>query len=291
MKIGLLVGNEKNAGDHLIALRSYKLLRFVFPEAEIKNIQRWKKLDEQLDEINSYDLLILAGGPGFIPNLYPKKVPLVGELLLLKPKLFILGMGWWGGDTRNDVLYNIKFQDKMLELLHRVENDTGMIGCRDWYTVRLLKKCGIKRPIMTGCPAWYNLDFLNRKTDRAINYSKQYKKICVSDPSYIYNFVSGLQLITYLKTRFQDSEITVVFHKGFQVNEQLAKQWNMDAAYFYNKVKALGISCVNISGESDKLSIYDDCDLHIGYRVHAHIYNLSMGSRSILIEEDGRGAG
>ena len=33
------------------------------------------------------------------------------------------------------------------------------------------------------------------------------------------------------------------------------------------------------------------CDLHIGFRVHAHIYNLSKRNRSILLEEDGRGAG
>ena len=31
--------------------------------------------------------------------------------------------------------------------------------------------------------------------------------------------------------------------------------------------------------------------MHVGYRVHAHIYNLSRRGTSILIEEDARGAG
>lgn len=31
--------------------------------------------------------------------------------------------------------------------------------------------------------------------------------------------------------------------------------------------------------------------MHIGFRVHAHIYNLSRRNCSVLIEEDGRGAG
>ena len=31
--------------------------------------------------------------------------------------------------------------------------------------------------------------------------------------------------------------------------------------------------------------------MHIGFRVHAHIYNLSKRNRTILLEEDGRGAG
>ena len=48
---------------------------------------------------------------------------------------------------------------------------------------------------------------------------------------------------------------------------------------------------IDISHSADGFSIYDDCDLHIGFRVHAHIYCLSMRKRSVLIEEDGRGAG
>ena len=31
--------------------------------------------------------------------------------------------------------------------------------------------------------------------------------------------------------------------------------------------------------------------LHVGMRVHAHIYNLSIRNPSLLLEEDGRGAG
>ena len=34
---------------------------------------------------------------------------------------------------------------------------------------------------------------------------------------------------------------------------------------------------------------YDDADLHIGFRVHAHLYNLSKRNISVLISEDGRG--
>ena len=53
----------------------------------------------------------------------------------------------------------------------------------------------------------------------------------------------------------------------------------------------LGVKTVDISGSAKAFSVYDDCDLHIGYRVHAHIYNLSQRNISLLIEEDGRGAG
>ena len=51
------------------------------------------------------------------------------------------------------------------------------------------------------------------------------------------------------------------------------------------------VEWIDISGGHEGFSVYDDCDLHIGFRVHAHIYNLSKRNRTILLEEDGRGAG
>ena len=48
---------------------------------------------------------------------------------------------------------------------------------------------------------------------------------------------------------------------------------------------------VLMDGTADSFKIYDDAYLHIGFRVHAHIYNLSQRKRTILIEEDDRGAG
>lgn len=41
----------------------------------------------------------------------------------------------------------------------------------------------------------------------------------------------------------------------------------------------------------DGFKEYDSCDLHIRFRVHAHIYNLSHGNTTLLINEDARGSG
>ena len=61
-----------------------------------------------------------------------------------------------------------------------------------------------------------------------------------------------------------------------------------EAIEFY---KNNNINVVDITNSCKGFEVYDNSDLHIGFRVHAHIYNLSMRKRSILIEEDGRGAG
>ena len=70
-------------------------------------------------------------------------------------------------------------------------------------------------------------------------------------------------------------------------DEYTADQYGM----LSSRLNAIGVESRDISYSRDGFDIYNDCDLHIGFRVHAHIYNLSMRNISILIEEDGRGAG
>lgn len=52
-----------------------------------------------------------------------------------------------------------------------------------------------------------------------------------------------------------------------------------------------GVDVRDLSYSCEGFSAYNECDLHVGFRVHAHIYNLSQRIPSVLIEEDGRGWG
>ncbi|WP_346961698.1 hypothetical protein [Clostridium sp.] len=58
-----------------------------------------------------------------------------------------------------------------------------------------------------------------------------------------------------------------------------------------SEAEELGFEIEDLSYDLDKMAVYDESDLHIGYRVHAHIYCLSHRVKSILIHEDGRGEG
>lgn len=77
------------------------------------------------------------------------------------------------------------------------------------------------------------------------------KTICISDVAFKCHKLIMKILIIYIRQRFPDANI----------------------------------------GCAEGFSVYDDCDFHIGFRVHAHIYNLSRGNISILLNEDARGAG
>lgn len=59
---------------------------------------------------------------------------------------------------------------------------------------------------------------------------------------------------------------------------------------FVNWLDNQGIDYEGISGSAENLmNCYKDCDLHVGYRVHAHIFMSSISKPSILLAEDGRG--
>lgn len=156
----------------------------------------------------------------------------------------------------------------------------GALSCRDYYSVKTLNINGYDNSIMTGCPAWYNLEYIDKLDVKEI---KHVKKICISDPAQSENIYHAYDLAKYMKERFKDAKIYFVFHR-------IEKEKNK-----YNELiealKKLEVEICDITGSAEGFKIYDDCDLHIGFRVHAHIYNLSNRNISILIEEDGRGAG
>lgn len=288
MKIALLSGADKNAGDFLIVKRAHELIQYQIPEAEIKHFRRNDSLEPFIDEINECDYLVFAGGPGYVEDMYPGRFPLVDNLDRVKPKMFALGMGCYG---RNAKLSRIKFNESTKNLLNRLELDGFGLGCRDLLTYRTLQISGVNSVLMTGCPAWYDLDYIE-KCD-VINPApvSRIRKIAVSDPASEDNFGVAKKLISQLKCRFPKAEVELVFHRGWNEDEYTHDK----AALFQRELKNWcgqnGVFTRSIAYSSEGFSVYDECDFHIGFRVHAHIYSLSHRRPSFLLEEDGRGFG
>jgi hypothetical protein len=290
IKIALLSGAIKNAGDYLIIERCKNLLTSIYPNCIITQFERLFSLENSLDDINKYDILIFGGGPGYIPNLYPAHMPLVSDLNRIKVPMFVLGMGWFGEDGRSETLYNYSLTGATLDLFKRVERDTKFLGCRDWFSVNVLRNSGISGGYMTGCPAWYDLNYVNQ-TKVIRDPAQGLKKICISDPASLENFDLALQVAKYIHGNLPNTHIKFIFHRGDKTDQLTHVSAGNKMQELRTGLEELGIECKNIAYGSEGFHEYDDCDLHIGFRVHAHIYNLSIRNISILIEEDGRGAG
>lgn len=288
MKISLLSGAYKNAGDFLIVKRCKELLKYVYPECEIAEYERRKPLEEHLKEINASDVLVMAGGPAYVEKLYPNIMPLTRNLDDIKVPIFAMAMGWNGVDNFPNTIYHYALSQETCKLLQRISADGYQLGCRDWYSKNVLKSNGIENSVMTGCAAWYNLPYVREKEIRG-NYEIQ--RIGVSEPARTQNYGAYLELLKYLQKKFPKAEIMPVFHRGVGADQYTSDKQGKMLKQLSEKIKQLGMEIKDISYSADGFSIYDSCDLHIGYRVHAHIYNLSCRHKSILVEEDSRGAG
>ena len=285
-----LSGAYKNAGDFLIVERSKALLRHVYPDCQITEYERRLPLNEHLEGINKSSCVILAGGPAYQPNIYPASIPLVENLDDIKAPIFSIGLGW-KGRTINDI-GNYHFSDTTKLLLQRIENDGLPLSCRDWNSAAVLHRNGFNNTRMTGCPAWYNLEYLANGNAITKDSPKEYKNICISDPAYIENHQQSIDLIHTIRRLFPQAEVTFVFHRGFVTDQHTKSKEGELQHQLMQKISEIeGVQIVDASYGLEKLKVYDACDLHIGFRVHAHIYNISQGNNSILIEEDARGAG
>lgn len=289
MNITLLSGAVKNAGDYLITERCEELLHYVFPGSIIDRYIRNDPLtEEQLDIINKSDCIIIGGGPCYKWDLYPDTIPLVKDLNRIKPKIFMLGCGWYGNTISSDEIWNYKFSESSMKLFNRIASDSHYFGCRDYYAVRVLQANGIKSGLMTGCPAWYDLG----KIGKRISKLEEIHTIGVSDPADITHYgLQSLDVCKCIKGLFPNAKYHYFFHRGMKVDKYTDQSTVVQIQILSKELRNLGFEIHDISYSASGFSMYDSCDLHIGHRVHAHIYNLSQRKASVLIEEDSRGAG
>ncbi len=288
MRIAFLSGADKNAGDYLIAHRSKLLLKGLLKDCEIVEFARNKPLDERLSEINSCDVVVFAGGPGYVSNMYPEKFPLVDGLSSIHSRLFALGMG-----SRSSMQNAEKtaFTPRARELLNRFEADGFGLGCRDMLTKRILENNRFESAVFTGCPAWYDLSKVHIPELLTKPSKNEVRRIAVSDPAVLRNIPAATHLLSNLKEAFPCAETILVMHRGWTEDEFTSHELANAQIELVKWARREGIEAIDISYSHAGFSIYDDCDLHIGYRVHAHLYNISQRKPSYLIEEDSRGYG
>ena len=172
--------------------------------------------------------------------------------------------------------------------MKRVEKDTKFLGCRDSYSVRVLASNGFLNGIMTGCPAWYDINQISNR----ISGREEIKKIAISDPADAIAYADqSIKIVEYLRKRYPEAEIHYFFHRGIESDKHTVSILAKCNIRTKLKLEEIGVVIHDIAYGYEGFMEYNKFDLHIGHRVHAHIYNLSQRKKSILIEEDSRGAG
>jgi hypothetical protein len=276
--IVILVGSYRNAGDYLIGFRARQLLSLLY-DSDIVAIDRKAVGDHEYETFNRAKAVILCGGPAYQKNTYPDIYSL--NLDRIKVPVIPFGLGY------KDRMESKKFMfsKSSLKFVKEIHRKVYRSSARDIGTVQILAQNGIKNVVMTGCPAWYDPDKMYDSYIEAFPA----KHLIFSAPANINK--AFLRVLSWGARRFSDVRRSLSFHHGYfpkvQYKYLLFTLKHLYCAAFARK---LGYEVRDISGGHEKMTdLYNDCSIHIGYRVHAHIYCLSQRQASLLISEDMRG--
>ncbi|MFT7155828.1 MAG: hypothetical protein ACI8Q1_000831 [Parvicella sp.] len=289
-----LTGGKNNAGDFLIKHRAHSLLSKLRPDRALKDFDAWRLIDEEkLEVINNSEALLLTGGPSLQKNMYPGIYNLGDDLDKIKVPIISLGIGWksLNGDWKD--IENYPMSSTSMTLIKKMGEHSYNNSVRDYHTMHVLQNFGVSNVRMTGCPALYDSDFIETPLQSGAQKKVKFSLGVGFIKSKRMNEVFK-KLILSLNKRFEQSDYEVIFHhsvsSSFLKTPGASKKLYLKNVEFLDWLKENGIKYRDISGSAENLmDCYKDCDLHIGYRVHAHIFMTSISKPSILIAEDGRG--
>lgn len=291
----MLTGGKNNAGDFLIKHRAKNLLATIRPDRDVEDLDGWKALSaENLNRINGSKALILMGGPALQKRMRPRVYALVEDLNRITVPIVTMGIGWhspYGGweDTHNYPLNSLS-----LKLLERINSEHYVSSVRDYHSLNVLSSRGFNNFVMTGCPALYSHEHMDIPVAVIDHPKKIGFSLGVSPKSSRRMQQQMKKAILCTRDRFPDAKLDVVFHHGigdsYLRSDGASSDLHRFQLSFSDWLKTEAISYVDISGDVEKLlTFYSQCDLHIGYRVHAHIFMSSISKPSLLLIEDGRG--
>lgn len=273
----------RNVGDDLIHVRGRRLIEHVAPHAELTVIRGSEPLSASLSaaQIAQLQGIVVPGGPGARREL-DKIYPFLQEAEQRNIPVCFMGVGarffpGWPSMTRHDLI------DPVSAARLRHISRAVPIGVRDHITQRVLKDVGVPAQV-NGCPAWYSIPHLNQRPA----LPKTLSRVVISTPNELRFIPQCLGLLRATRALLPSASIAVAFHQGIRTSIAADSAANEEIA---RVAKSLGFEIVEIAADASKLSVYEDCDLHLGYRVHAHIFLASLRKPTYLLAEDSRGLG
>lgn len=277
MKNYLIIGTypehgSKNIGDKLITDSVVKGMSVVDPGCSCEVVFRadtWGDVKFKLDSADHVIFACLAVRYNMKKNVYPY----IQEIIESGVPYSVISSGTSLAVSESGDMYN-GLDDSTVNLLREMDEGAFLFSSRGVLTQFLFCYLGMRRTVLDGDVAFYStvkygIPFM--VGDRRI------RKIIISDPHYAASYIESL-IILYsgVKSIFPMADIEVCLHgvnhevEGFCVKNNLK----------FKKIYEL----------NNGLNVYDSCDLHIGYRIHAHVSALSRRKFSYLLEQDGRGS-
>lgn len=271
-----------NVGDDLIHQRGRRLIEHVASGVELTPIQGWLKLSDSLSPAQVARLagIIVPGGPGARRDL-ARVYPFLEEARSRNIPVSFLGVGsrFFPGTLGAS---RSLLDPKTIASLRGL-NTHAPIGVRDHLTQHVLKSAGVMAQV-NGCPAWYSVPHLDTRPALPTSISR----VALTPPADMLFLPQCVALMHATRALLPSARVLVGFHHGIVVDDAAVSAANETLVA---QCRELGFEACDLAADSAKLAIYEDCDLHIGYRVHAHIFFSSLRKPTFLLAEDSRGVG
>lgn len=289
MRVLVVSKTVTNGGDFLFAKYTKDILQHEYPLADFVFDDAFREFTEE--EIRQYSTIVIAGGPLYDNRLMTYDYfPFLKLAFQYSIPVMIIGGGVYGKTGTDKDIYRYRFCGEALEILQTIEEKGGLLGCRDFVTLEVLKNNGFSKLVMTGCPVWYDLDNL-KKQEPVIEQSPE--KIMISDPGVTKNPEEQISrakqactVIDYILQKFPKADLEFTFNNG--IYTKYSSKCN---EYIKNYLDKKHIQWYNLEKSAEAFSVYDSVSLHVGFRVHSHLYCMAHRIPSVLIEEDRRGFG
>jgi hypothetical protein len=263
-----------NFGDYLIFERAQKIISNINKDIVMIYGDAGRPLESQFDKNTLKNLkgVIIPGGPGVVSDMYPKIYPLSPIIFSNKIPIYMLGVGSFFSNN----LKKIQPITQSTKYFLSYVNEFAPIGCRDIFTKNYLEQLGFNS-VVNGCPAWYDLNFFGERIQTV-----KVKNVLFSVPGSRVYFEQFIKIVEYFLRNYPQYNYHISFNHGIKKEPFLTLK---------NKLAGKNVNILDMSGNTNNSFKYNDMDLHIGYRVHTHIYFLSRRKLTILLAEDSRGIG
>lgn len=266
-----------NVGDKLLEEQVKHLIQKERGVNNFNIVFRERDFSSTLDQLNESEAILL---PAFAIRepIYPDTYRLTENLDDIEPPIIPVASNWshYPGDELGNETH--EYQSETVRFLQQLANQPELNGftTRDLYTKRILERHGFDAHLV-GDLGWYHDDYLGHDMRVPDNIDH----VVMTTPHNSHYVEQAEEIMDMLVDEYPEATHTCSFHSQLSPSDK--------------RLRALaeerGFEIVLASHDTSNLEFYDNCDLHVGYRLHGHISFLRRRLPSVLIGEDGRGNG
>jgi len=268
---------SQNIGDQLITdaliANITKIAKNKKIEIRIKVIFRADHWDNVKETIRNSDFIVFAC-LAIRPKMSTHEYPYLNKIIRMNKSFGVISAGTdLPVHQKSRDMYKIFTKETML-LLKDINKKARFFSTRGVLTQSFCNFVDLNNSFFAGDIAFY----AENNADKNFKRNDDIKNISISSPHRPEIYTDSLTtLVLGIKRLFPNASLKLIQHGKSDFFNSFCKNNNIELVEAY-KDKHKG------------LSTYDDTDLHVGFRVHAHVSSLKRKIPSYLLEQDGRGA-